>query len=118
MAEGVRRHPLGYPGLTRFFRPIIEALKEKGGSGTTTEIIDRTIELLGLSEAEQNVELSSGGSKVRNQAQWARLYLVSGEFLDSSARDVWRLNEQGAQLSPNAFDFLGLFQKGFKEFSR
>lgn len=104
------------PEFTRFFRPIIEALKEKGGSGTTTEIIDRAIELLGLSEADQNIELSSGGSKVRNQAQWARLYLVRGELLDSSARGVWRLTEQGTQLSPATFDFMGLFRKVSKKF--
>ena len=73
-------------------------------------------ELLGLSEDDQNIELSSGGSKVRNQAQWARLYLVRGELLDSSARGVWRLTEQGSQLSPTAFDFLSLFRKVSKKF--
>ena len=55
--------------FTRFFPPIVAALREKGGSGTTSEIIDRSIELLGISEAEQNAELASGSSRVRNQAQ-------------------------------------------------
>lgn len=35
------------PEFTCFFRPIVEALKEKGGSGTTSEMIDRAIEILG-----------------------------------------------------------------------
>lgn len=66
------------PEFLRFFGPIITALREKGGSGTTAEIIDRAIELLGISEEEQNVEIASGASKVRNQFQWARLYLARG----------------------------------------
>jgi restriction system protein len=92
------------------------ALKEKGGSGTTSEIIDRAIEILGLSEAEQKQELASGGSKVRNQAQWARLYLARGDILDSSARGIWKLTEKGVQINPSAFDFPGLFKEVQRKF--
>jgi restriction system protein len=104
------------PEFTRFFQPIVEAIKEKGGSGTTSEIIDRAIEILGLSEAEQNQELSSGGSKVRNQAQWARLYLARGGILDSSAKGIWKLTETGAQIDPKAYDFYALFKDVQKKF--
>lgn len=104
------------PEFTRFFRPIVEAIKEKGGSGTTSEIIDRAIEILGLSEAEQNQELGSGGSKVRNQAQWARLYLARGEILDSSARGIWKLTETGGQIDPKTYDFPTLFKDVQKKF--
>jgi restriction system protein len=104
------------PEFTRFFRPIVEAIKEKGGSGTTSEIIDRSIEILGLSEAEQNQEFGSGGSKVRNQAQWARLYLARGSILDSSARGIWKLTETGAQIDPAAYDFHALFKEVQKKF--
>lgn len=104
------------PDFTRFFRPIVEALKDKGGSGTTSEIIDRAIEILGLTEAEQNQELASGGSKVRNQAQWARLYLARGGVLDSSARGIWKLTEKGAQIDPTNFDFHALFKEVQRKF--
>lgn len=104
------------PDFTRFFRPIVEALIEKGGSGTTSEIIDRAIEILGLSEAEQNQELASGGSKVRNQAQWARLYLAHGGALDSSARGIWKLTEKGSHINPATFDFQALFKEVQKKF--
>ncbi|MBM3883979.1 MAG: restriction endonuclease [Verrucomicrobia bacterium] len=102
--------------FTRFFRPIVEALKEKGGSGTTSEVIDRAIEILGLSEAEQNRELGSGSSRVRNQAQWARLYLARGGLLDSSARGIWRLTETGTQTDLATFDFQALFKDVQKQF--
>jgi restriction system protein len=104
------------PEFTRFFSPIVRAIKEKGGSGTTSEIIDRSIEILALSEAEQNLELGSGGSKVRNQAQWARLYLARGGILDASARGVWKLTERGSQMDPTAYDFNALFKNVQKEF--
>ncbi|MDZ4820169.1 MAG: winged helix-turn-helix domain-containing protein [Planctomycetota bacterium] len=86
------------PEFTRFFAPILVALREIGGSGKTSEIIDRSLELLGISEAEQNVEIPSGSSRVRNQVQWARLYLARGGLLDSSKRGVWQLTEQGATI--------------------
>lgn len=71
---------------------------------------------MGLSEAEQNQELGSGGSKVRNQAQWARLYLARGGILDSSARGIWKLTEPGAQIDPRAHDFHALFKDVQKKF--
>ena len=104
------------PEFVRFFRPIVEALKEKGGSGTASEVIDRAIERLGLSEAQQNVELQSGGSRVRNQAQWARHYLFRAGIIASSARGIWKLTEQGMQVDTKTYDFLGLMRRVLKEF--
>lgn len=79
----------------KFFVPIIDVLKEQGGSGTATEIIDRSIEKLGISEQEQKVMLKSGLPRVRNQVQWARLYLVKAGYLESSQRGIWSLTEKG-----------------------
>lgn len=104
------------PEFTRFFSPIVIALKEKGGSGTTSEIIDRSIEMLNLSEEEQSKELSSGGSKVRNQAQWARLYLVKGGLLDSSGRGIWKLTETGSKIDPSNYDFTKMLKQVQKKF--
>jgi len=99
------------PEFTRFFPPIVKALREKGGSGTTSEIIDRSIELLGISESEQNLELTSGSSRVRNQAQWARLYMARGGILDSSKRGIWRLTELGNTVDQDKYDWRSLFKK-------
>lgn len=79
----------------KFFVPIIDVLKEQGGSGTATEIIVRSIEKLGISEQEQKVILKSGFPRVRNQVQWARLYLIKAGYLESSQRGVWSLTEKG-----------------------
>jgi len=103
------------PEFIRFFKPILQILKQSGGSGTTSEVIDRAIELLGISESEQEAVLKNGQSRVRNQVQWARFYLVRAGYLDSSLHGVWNLTEKGAQtdLSKfNAYDVFQLVQKG------
>jgi len=103
------------PEFIRFFKPILQILKQSGGSGTTSEVIDRAIELLGIPESEQEAVLKNGQSRIRNQVQWARFYLVRAGYLDSSLRGIWNLTEKGAQtdLSTfNAYDVFQLVQKG------
>jgi restriction system protein len=99
------------PEFIRFFEPILQVLKESGGSGTTSEVIDRAIELLHIPEAEQEVALKNGQSRIRNQVQWARLYLVRSGYLDSSRRGVWSLTEKGAAADLATFDAYSVFQR-------
>jgi restriction system protein len=106
------------PDFIKYFIPILEVLQEIGGSGTVAEVIDLVIEKLGISEEEQADTVKSGGSRVRNRVQWARLYLVKASFLDSSKRGVWSLTEKGLKINPQALDVPATFkevQKGFQE---
>jgi restriction system protein len=98
------------PEFIRFFKPILRILKESGGSGTTSEVIDRAIELLQIPESEQEVTLKNGQSRIRNQVQWGRLYLVRAGYLESSRRGVWSLTEKGAQTDLATFDAYEVFQ--------
>ncbi len=104
------------PQFIRFFKPIIEVLKESGGSGTAAEIIDQTIEKMNISEKEQEATNKNGQSRVRNQVNWARLYLVRAGYLDSSKRGIWSLTEKGMSLDLAAFDVLGTFKQVQKFF--
>ena len=104
------------PQFTRFFKPIIEVLRETGGSGTVSEVIDRSIDKLRIPESEQQVTLRNGQSRVRNQVQWARLYLVRAGHLDSSKRGVWSLTDKGWALDTKTFDVLGTFREVQKAF--
>ena len=98
------------PEFFRFFKPILQILKQSGGSGTTSEVIDRAIELLQIPESEQEVTLKNGQSRIRNQVQWSRLYLVRAGYLESSRRGVWSLTEKGAQTDLATFDAYEVFQ--------
>jgi restriction system protein len=106
------------PEFIRFFKPILQILKESGGSGTTSEVIDRAIELLQIPESEQEVTLKNGQSRIRNQVQWSRLYLVRAAYLESSRRGVWSLTEKGAQTDLATFDAYEVFQLVQKDYEQ
>jgi restriction system protein len=106
------------PQFIRFFRPIIEVLRETGGSGTAAEVIDHVIEKMRIPEIEQEVTLKGGQPRVRNQIQWARFYLVSAGFIDSSTRGVWSLTEKGLSADAATFDSLEVFKKIHKSFQK
>jgi restriction system protein len=92
------------PQFLRFCIPILETLKELGGSGQPKEVTDTVLERLHISEHEQAQTLKNGNSRVRNQVGWARFYLTKADYLDASRRRVWALTEKGrtVSLSPNA----------------
>jgi restriction system protein len=102
----------------RFFKPILQILRDSGGSGTSSEVIDRAIELLRIPESEQEVTLKNGQSRVRNQVRWGRLYLGQAGYLESSSRGVWNLTDKGAEVDLETFNPHEVFQtvqKGFRE---
>lgn len=85
------------PQFTRYIVPLMQALREKGGSASSYEATDAVIEREKVPEAELEKTNKNGQSKVRNQIAWARMYLVYSGHIDSSARGVWRLTEKGMQ---------------------
>lgn len=85
------------PQFLRYFIPVLDVLKELGGSGRPAEVTDLVIERMNVPEDEQEVTLKNGSSRVRNQIAWARFYLTQSDFLDSSKRGVWSLTEKGTR---------------------
>ena len=83
------------PYFLVYVKPLIEVLKNAGGSGATSDIIDQVIEFMQIPDTEVAKVISSGASRVRNQIQWARMYLVKTDFMDSSQRGVWKLTKKG-----------------------
>ncbi len=64
------------PEFIRFFHPIIQVMRTLGGSGTASEIVDRSLEAAQVTETEQQAVNKNGLSRVKNQVHWARQYLV------------------------------------------
>lgn len=89
-----RKSPDGTKFL-RYFGPLLDALRKLGGSGTPDEAAEQVAKDMGLSDAEQNELLPSGGLRYRTNVAWARFYLVREGLLDSSKRGVWSLTERG-----------------------
>lgn len=85
--------------FTRFFRPIIEVLKDSGGSGSTSEVYDLIAERLGITDEEMAEETPSGtDTRIHNNIRWARFYLMKAGYLRNSKRGVWSLTEKGLKV--------------------
>jgi restriction system protein len=98
------------PEFTRFFVPLLQSLREMGGSASSAEATDAVIEREKISEAELEKTLKSGQSRIRNQIAWARMYLVNSGHLDSSTRGVWRLTERGLNEDLTKFNRVAFFK--------
>ncbi|MBE9193777.1 restriction endonuclease [Synechocystis sp. LEGE 06083] len=83
------------PEFVKYFVPLLSALRELGYSGTPSEVKNVIIEKLQISEELLEEKLKSGSSRIINQIDWARFYLVKAGYLDSSKRGVWTLTEKG-----------------------
>ena len=106
------------PEFIRFFRPILEVLAESGGSGTASEIVDRSLELTKVSESEQEALNKNGQSLVKNQVHWARQYLVWHGYLDSSKRGVWSLTDKGKLVNLKTLNPMEVFKSVQREFAK
>jgi restriction system protein len=82
-------------GYLRFFGPILDVLRELGGSGRSAQVKDLVTDRLNITDEERAEVLKNGVSRVGNQIDWARFYLAKTGYLDSSKRGVWALTEKG-----------------------
>jgi len=64
--------------------PILDALRELGGSGTPREVSDWISDNLQIEESKLEEVLKSGQTRFYNQVHWARQYLVWDGLLDGS----------------------------------
>lgn len=86
------------PKFVQFFSPVIEALKELGGSGRPAEVRDVIANRLNISDQERTELLDGGAPRFDNQVAWARFYLVKAGIIDSSKRGVWSLSDKGREI--------------------
>lgn len=103
------------PEFIRFFKPIVDVLKELGGSGSAGEVIDLVIERMNISDDELAVVNKNGGSRIKNQVNWARMYLVNHGTIDNSKRGVWSLTPAGNKIIINSHDDSLLLFKSVQE---
>lgn len=86
-------------------------MKELGGSGTVSEVVELVAKNEAVPEDVQTEKLNSGGLRFNNQVQFARQYLVWEGLLDSSERGVWSLTEKGLKTKLTHAQALAIFRK-------
>lgn len=84
------------PKYHELMLPTLKALKDLGGSGTISEIMEQMVKNEGFSEEVQQYAASDDPTPVLHyRSAWARSYLKKCGTLESSQRGVWSLTEIG-----------------------
>lgn len=99
------------PQHFRYINPILDVLREIGGSGKSSEVIDLVVEKLGITEEELAEAIKSGPSRVINQIHWARMVLVRVGCVDSAQHGFWRLTEKGMSQTFSEDELLLLYKQ-------
>jgi len=81
--------------FVNWFGPLLDALRQLGGSAKPREASDKIAENLKLKDDKLNEILKSGQSRYYNQVAWARQYLVWEGLLDMSKHGIWALSSKG-----------------------
>ena len=109
--------PVSYTHLDVYKRqPLLQALRDLGGSATPVEARKKIIENEHLSD--EVVNETRGKTKVNkfeNEVAFARNYLVGAGYIDKSVRGVWTLTEAGKSVELTAEMASDIFKKGVSD---
>ena len=87
------------PTYDKLLWPVLEAIKALGGSATNDELLDKVIDLEGISAAVQNVLQTEHQTKLGYRLAWARTYLGKAGALENPTHGVWTITEKGNALT-------------------
>lgn len=83
------------PRFAKYMRPVLEALRELGGSGRLSEVTKIVRQKIDVPEDQIHATTKCGQSRFTNDVSWARYYLLKAGYLGDSERGIWRLTEKG-----------------------
>ncbi|MBN8711710.1 MAG: restriction endonuclease [Verrucomicrobia bacterium 61-8] len=89
---------MAVPKYYELFNPLLQALRELGGSASIPEQEEAVARLLSLSEDDVNEIHRGNRTKFGYNLAWARTYLKRYGLLENSDRGVWALTEKGASV--------------------
>jgi restriction system protein len=90
------------PTYDAMMNPVLDVMKDLGGSGTIEEINSKVAEIMGLSDEHLEVihDSSRGGqTEFEYRIAWTRTYLKRYGLLENSGRGVWALTPNGRSIS-------------------
>lgn len=100
----------------RWFKPLIQALRDLGGSATPADARKKIIENEKLTDEEVNATRGKNNvNKFENEVAFARNYLVSAGYIDKSIYGVWTLTEAGKTVDMTDELASDIFKKGASE---
>lgn len=100
----------------KWFMPLLQALRDLGGSATPAEARKKIIENEHLSDEVVNeTRGKTQVNKFENEVAFARNYLVGAGYIDKSVRGVWTLTEAGKTVKLTAEMASDIFKKGVSD---
>lgn len=85
----------GESEFIKWMGPVLEALRELGGSGRPREVALLIAERHHVTQDQMEETTKSGQVRFYNQVAWARQYLIWEGLLDGSKHGVWSLSPKG-----------------------
>lgn len=96
----------------KWFMPLLQALRDLGGSATPADARKKIIENEHLSDEIVNeTRGKTNVNKFENEVAFARNYLVEAGYIDKSVRGVWTLTEAGKTVELTAEMASDIFKK-------
>lgn len=96
----------------KWFMPLLQALRDLGGSATPADARKKIIENEHLSDEIVNeTRGKTNVNKFENEVAFARNYLVEAGYIDKSVRGVWTLTEAGKSVELTAEMASDIFKK-------
>ncbi|MBN1572249.1 MAG: restriction endonuclease [Deltaproteobacteria bacterium] len=86
---------MSVPLYHEMFNPLLQALHELGGSATISELEEKTVEIMNLSEDDISEIHSESRTEFSYRLAWARSYLKKYNLIENSSRGVWSLTTEG-----------------------
>jgi restriction system protein len=97
--------------FTKWFGPLLDALRELGGSGKPKEAVEQIGKHLNIPDSQREEVMKSGILRFDNQVAWARQYLVWEGLLADSKRGIWTLSQKGQNTSLDIVQSREIFLK-------
>lgn len=94
--------------------PLLDALRELGGSGRPKEVEDIIARKLGVTDVQRQERIKTGPLKFSNQVAWCRQYLIYEELLVCPKSGIWTLTERGKVTNLSIDDSARIVQKWVK----
>ena len=99
----------------KWFKPVIQALRDLGGSATPQDTRNKIIENEHLTEEEINeIRGKNNVNKFENEIAFARIYLVYGGYVDNSTHGIWKLTDEGWKVDMTESLASEVFKEGVK----
>lgn len=97
--------------FTKWFGPLLNALRELGGSARPKEVVEEIAKSENVPDIQREEIMKSGILRFDNQVAWARQYLVWEGLLDNVKKGVWTLSSKGQDTHLTLEDSRKLFLK-------